>query len=160
MVVDDHLRDGQARQEGCEIAKLIFGSGVEDDHRVNIAPSVARQRKALDRLGRIEKVIPRWPSAGNERADGFAEMLQRLPQGQERSQPVAIGANMGRQQKSLMFAHEADKRSPIERHNGPFMERSQTRIIWVAKQLAAQHCANQEITMRYLVTARVKPGKE
>ena len=121
VVVDHDLVRGQLGEKCRKVAELVFGSGVQHDDSVDVAPGVARQRKPLDGFAGIEKVVTRRPSAGNNAAHRFAARLQRFAEGQQRAETIGIGTDVGGEQETLMFADKAGKRSPIKRHRVPFV---------------------------------------
>ena len=52
--------------------------------------------------------------------DFLALPLQDVGQGQHGAQAVAVGADVGGQQETLVAVNEIDERRPIERHDEPF----------------------------------------
>src|SRR5262249_31507811 len=112
---------GKLAEEGAEVPELVPGTGVEDDDDLGLAVVLVGRVEALDAAGRVEEPVARRDDAGNGQPCLLAQVLERVCQRQHGAEAVAIGANVGRQQESLVTAGQIDKRGPVQRHGGPFV---------------------------------------
>ena len=60
---------------------------------------------------------------GNDEADLIAAPAQYVAQGEHRAEPVTVGTNMGREEKTSVGTNQFDERRPIEHPARPFVAR-------------------------------------
>src|SRR5205823_1366306 len=109
MMIDDDFGGRQAAEKGTEIAQLVPGSRIHNDHGVSISPRIAGFRENLNSLAGVQKAIARRKRAGDDQAGLFVHLSERFAESEDGADAVAVGPNVGGQQKSLVTVNKLDE---------------------------------------------------